>query len=177
MISGFRSAGAQCVIVNGVLGPAGLKTGLLPDARVMICRLRASAGEIERRFIARHGRRDDTGGLPQEVRDEIRLMDQSGFAGACVDTTGVPAGDVPGLVRAACQDWPGFNGRLRSANGQFPSSLARLSAVAALITGPVGGCPRPVPVLPKCLSAGLTAAADSDRSRSRPPQTTQGTSG
>ena len=112
MISGFRSAGAQCVIVNGVLGPAGLKTGLLPDARVTICRLRASAGEIERRFIVRHGRRDDTGGLPQEARDEIRLMDESSFAGACVDTTGVPAGEVPGMVRAACPEWPGFTGRL-----------------------------------------------------------------
>ena len=36
MVSGFRSAGARCVIVNGVLDPAGLDTGLLPDADVTI---------------------------------------------------------------------------------------------------------------------------------------------
>jgi hypothetical protein len=41
VISGFRAAGARCVIVNGVLDPAGLETGLLPDADVTICRLRA----------------------------------------------------------------------------------------------------------------------------------------
>ena len=160
MISSFRSAGAQCVIVNGVLGPAGLKTGLLPDARVMICRLRANAGEIERRFIARHGRRDDTGGLPQEVRDEIRLMDESGFAGACVDTTGVPAGDVPGLVRAACQDWPGFTGRLEEANGQFSVQPGpAIGGRVALITGPVGvgKSTTGFRFYLKCLSAGLTA--------------------
>jgi hypothetical protein len=160
MISSFRSAGAQCVIVNGVLGPAGLKTGLLPDARVTICRLRASAGEVERRFIARHGRPDDTGGLPQEVRDGIRLMDESGFAGACVDTTNVPAGDVPGLVRAACQDWPGFTGRFEEANGQFPVQPGpAIGGRVALITGPVGvgKSTTGFRFYLKCLSAGLTA--------------------
>ena len=77
MVSGFRSAGARCVIVNGVLDPAGLDTALLPDADVTICRLRARGDEVERRLMARHGQRDDTDELLREVRDEIRLMDES----------------------------------------------------------------------------------------------------
>ena len=60
-------------------------------------------------------------------------------AHACVDTTGVAAGDVPGLVRAACQDWPGFTGRLEEANGQFSVQPGpAIGGRVALITGPVG---------------------------------------
>ena len=160
MIPNLRSAGARCVIVNGVLAPAGLETGLLPDARVTICRLRASAGDVERRFLAKLGRRDDTEELLREVRDEVRLMDDSSFADACVDTTGVPASAVPGLVRAACPDWPGFTGRLQGAVGQLP---ARPGSAAggrvALITGPAGVGKSTIGFCfyMTCLSAGLTA--------------------
>jgi hypothetical protein len=35
-------------------------------------------------------------------------MDANGFADVCVDTTGVPAGEVARLVRDRCRDWPGF---------------------------------------------------------------------
>jgi AAA domain len=90
MMANLRSAGAQCVIVNGVISAAGLDTRLLPDARVTICRLRASTDEVERRFAARQGRGDDQGELLREIRDDVRLMDASSFADACVDTT--PAG-------------------------------------------------------------------------------------
>ena len=120
VIRNFRSAGARCVIVNGVLGPAGLATWLLPEARVTVCRLRADADEVQRRFTARDGHRDGMEGLLREVRDDIRRMDESTFADACVDTTGIPAADVPGLVRAACRDWPGFTGRLEEAGDQVP---------------------------------------------------------
>ncbi len=160
MVRNLCSAGAQCVIVNGVLGPAGLETPLLPDASVTICRLRADAGEVERRFIARHGRRDDPGELLQQVRDEIRLMEESSFADACVDTTGVRAGDVPGLVRAACRDWPGFTGRLGDAPGQLPGQPGPgTGGWVALITGPAGVRKSTVGFrfFMKCLSAGLTA--------------------
>ncbi len=160
MISNLGSAGAQCVIVNGVLGPAGLQTGLLPDARVTICRLRASAGDVERRFTARHGVRDDTGELLRAVRDDIRLMDESSFADTCVDTTGVPADAVPGLVRAACKDWPGFTGRLGKATGQFPAQPGPAAGGrVALITGPAGVGKSTIGFrfYMKCLRAGLTA--------------------
>jgi predicted ABC-type ATPase len=160
LIPNLRSAGAQCVIVNGVLGPAGVETRLLPDARVTICRLRASAGDIERRFTARHGRRDDTGKLLQEIRDEIRLMDESSFADASVDTTAVPADRVPGLVRAACKDWPGFTGRLEQAAGQLPVQPGpAVGGRVALITGPAGVGKSTIGFrfYMRCLSAGLTA--------------------
>ena len=87
-------------------------------------------------------------------------MDESSFAGACVDTTGVPAGDVPGLVRAACPDWPGFTGRLEEANGQFPVQPGpAIGGRAALITGPVGvgKSTTGFRFYMKCLSAGLAA--------------------
>lgn len=160
MIPNLRSAGAQCVIVNGVLGPAGLETELLPDAGVTICRLRASASDVEGRFIARHGRGDDMGELLQEIRDEIRLLDESSFADACVDTTGVPVGEVPGLVRAACRDWPGFTGGLEEAAGKVraqpgPATGGRV----ALITGAAGVGKSTIGFrfYMTCLSAGLTA--------------------
>jgi hypothetical protein len=160
MIPNFRWAGARCVIVNGVLGPAGLETGLLPDARVTICRLRARAGEVERRLTARDGRRDGLDELRQQVRDEIRLLDESSFADACVDTTGVQAGDVPGLVRAACPDWPGFTGRLAEDPGQFPARPGPApGGRVALITGPAGVGKSAIGFrfYLRCLSAGLTA--------------------
>ena len=124
VISGFRSAGARYVIVNGVLDAVGLDAALLPDAEVTICRLRADGDEVERRLLARHGPGDDTAWLGPEIRDEIRRLDDSRFADSCVDTTGVPAGDVAGRVRAACPDWPGFTGSLRDAAGQ-PAPFAR----------------------------------------------------
>jgi hypothetical protein len=39
-------------------------------------------------------------------------MDASDFANVCVDTTGVAAADVAGLVRDTCRDWPGFSASL-----------------------------------------------------------------
>ena len=138
------SAGARCAIVNGALGPAGLATGLLPDARVTLCRLRASPGEVERRLTARDGHRDGIGELLREVRDEIRLMDASSFADACVDTTGVPAADVPRLVRAACDGWPGFTGRLGEAGGQVPVPRGPGAGGSRSSPGrPASGSPRP----------------------------------
>jgi hypothetical protein len=159
LIPNFRSAGARCVIANGVLRPVGLETALLPDARVTICRLRAGAAEVERRFTGTLGSRDDAGELLREVRDEIRMMDQSGFADACVDTTGVPAGAVPGLVRAACPEWPGFTGRLEETGGQFPAHPAPApGGRVALITGPpgVGKSTIGFRFYMTCLGAGLT---------------------
>jgi adenylylsulfate kinase-like enzyme len=167
MISGFRSAGARCVIVNGVLDAAGLDTGLLPNAEVTICRLRAGASEVERRLRARDGQRDGPAGVGPEIRDEIRRLDDSRFADACVDTTGVPAGDVAGLVRAACPDWPGFTGDWPGFTEDIEDAagLAALSpgppagGQVALITGPTGVGKSTIGFLSyqRCLQAGLTA--------------------
>jgi hypothetical protein len=139
MIPNFRAAGARCVIVNGVLDSAGLETKMLPDAVVTICRLRADADVVERRYIAKHGQRGVMDEQLQEVRDEIRLMDDSDFADACVDTTDVPASEVPDLIRAACEDWPGFTGKLAEPTGQLPVQRGPVTGGrVVLITGPTG---------------------------------------
>jgi hypothetical protein len=147
---GFRASGAQCLIVNGVLGPEGLRAELLPGADVTICRLRADSEEAERRLIGRRG--SDADGLDEWLRitgDEVRLMDQSSFADAVVDTTGMPVIEVATAVRAACRDWPGFTGELADPHAPGPdvSWSARNDADQGrkpaggrvlLITGPTG---------------------------------------
>jgi adenylylsulfate kinase-like enzyme len=139
IVANFRAAGAQCVIINGVLDPAGLESEFLPEAEVTICRLRARRDEIHRRFTGKHAGRDDIDRLLREIDDEIRLMDHSGFADACVDTTDVPAAEVAARVRAACADWPGFTGDLPATAGQFPVGPNPPAAGrVALITGPTG---------------------------------------
>jgi hypothetical protein len=110
MIGNYRAAGARYLIVNGVVDPVlGVHSDLLPRAALTLCRLRAGRDEVARRFIARHGQRDDMEELLREVRDEADRMDAGNFADACVDTSGVPAARVAGLVRDSCRDWPGFN--------------------------------------------------------------------
>jgi len=160
LVPNFRAAGAQCLIINGVVGPAGLETELLPGAEVSVCRLRARRDEIHRRFTGRHGQSDDMDRMLREVDDEIRQMDQSSFDDACVDTTGVPPGEVAARVRAACADWPGFTGDLPGVAGQFP--VRRHPPVAGhvvLITGPAGVGKSTIGFrfYLSCLNAGLMA--------------------
>jgi predicted ABC-type ATPase len=83
LVPRFRAAGARCVIANGVLGPVReLFPQLMPRAEVTVCRLRADRNE------------------------------RTGSADVCVDTSGIPAARVAGLVRESCRDWPGFSGSL-----------------------------------------------------------------
>jgi len=177
VIPSFRMSGAQCLIANGVLDPAGLQTELIPDADVTICRLRGASEEVVRRFAGKRDPDDDRfAEMLQLTRDEVRLMDQSSFADAVVDTTGRPPAEVAAAVRAACRDWPGFSSEL--AGGQILSSEACSSEVCSsgarssaqdyrplggqvlLITGPTGIGKSTIgfPAYMSCLSAGLTAA-------------------
>jgi hypothetical protein len=138
MISSFRRAHAQCVIVNGA-SVRHLKTRPRRTPAT-ICSLRASAGEIERRFIAGTGA-DDTGGLPQEVRNEIRLMDESGFAGACRHH-GRPAYDAPARSAPRARTGLASPAGLR-ANGQFSVQPGpAIGGRVALITARRGESPR-----------------------------------
>jgi adenylylsulfate kinase-like enzyme len=160
IIPHLRSAGAQCIVVNGVLGPSGLSTDLLPGADVTICRLRADAGVLERRFAGKHGQRGDIDELLHVVRDESRLMDDSSFADACIDTTGVPADQVADLIRAACQDWPGFTGERATAGSECAGPRGPVGGGrVALITGPTGVGKSTIgfAFYLQCLNAGLVA--------------------
>jgi adenylylsulfate kinase-like enzyme len=170
VVSNFSAAGAQCVIVNGILDAAGLQTELLPQADVTICRLRGRSDEIDRRFIARVGNADNIDDLLKQARDEGRLMDQSTFADAVVDTTGRSEAEVAAAVRAACKDWPGFSGDLPSvhvpssgahgpADGRSDHDLRPAGGQVLLITGPTGVGKSTIgfPCYLSCLGAGLTA--------------------
>jgi adenylylsulfate kinase-like enzyme len=161
VIPSFRMSGAQCLIANGVLDPAGLRTGLLPEADVTFCRLRASTDEVERRFAGKHDPDDDgLADMLRQTRDEVRLMDQSSFADAVVDTTGRPAAEVAAAVRAACTDWPGFTGDLPGDQIRPDVSSPDVGGQVLLITGPTGIGKSTIgfPAYMSCLSAGLTAA-------------------
>jgi len=116
LVPRYRAAGACCVIANGVLDPLrGVHSELMPQAVVTVCRLRADADEVARRFTAKHGPGDDLGESLKETLDGADAMDASDFADMCVDTTGVAAAEVAGLVRDSCHDWPGFSGLLPKA--------------------------------------------------------------
>jgi adenylylsulfate kinase-like enzyme len=160
MVGNLRAAGAQCVIINGVLDKTGLESGLLPDAEVTICRLRARRDEIRRRFTGKHQQRDDLDPMLREIDDEIVLMDASTFADACVDTTDVPATDVAARVRAACADWPGFTGDLPAGGARFPvRHHPPAGGRVVLITGPAGVGKSTIGFrfYMNCLSTGVTA--------------------
>jgi hypothetical protein len=88
LTSGYRAAGAQCLIANGVLDPeAGLRGELIPRAEVLVCRLRADGDEVERRFTAKHGPHDGLSAPLERVRADVRAMDRSTFAEAGASRT------------------------------------------------------------------------------------------
>ena len=109
LVRGYRAAGAQCVIANGWLDPGrGLDRELMPQAEVTVCRLRAEPAEVSGRLTGRDG----PGVPPAETACDVEAMDASDVAGVCIDTTGVAADSVAGLVRDSCRGWPGFSGSL-----------------------------------------------------------------
>jgi hypothetical protein len=72
----------------------------------------------------------------------IRCWDESDFADLRVETTGVPASKVPGLVRDSCPDWPGFKDTIRQqAASSCESTYPEVSSAGGrilLICGPTG---------------------------------------
>ena len=100
LVPRYRAAGVCCVISNGVLDAVrGVHSELMSEAKVTVCRLRADADEVARRYIGRQGPGDDLAELLKETLDEADAFDASDFANVCVDTTGVAAAEVAGLVR------------------------------------------------------------------------------
>jgi predicted ABC-type ATPase len=170
VIRNYRTAGAQRVIVNGVVDPAlGVQRDLLGQAQLLVCRLRADPEEVVRRFTARHQR---SGGnlaeAVQRVREECDRMDASAFADVCVETTGVPATDAARLVRERCAGWPGFGGVARDLPAAAPALLVggagseagSAGGRALLLCGPAGVGKSTIgfQLYQRCLRAGLTAA-------------------
>lgn len=113
LIPRYRAAGADCVIVNGCLDPSlGALSELMPQAELTVCRLRADADEVVRRYTVRDQTGDDLSELLAETIAAAEAMDASDFADACVDATGIAVVEVVEIVRGSCSDWPGFNGSL-----------------------------------------------------------------
>jgi shikimate kinase len=165
VIRNSQAAGARCVIVNGVVEPArGVMRDLLGPAAVMVCRLRADPDVVVRRLAGRQPRSSSgEADAMRLVREECDLMDASGFADVCVDTTGVPAAQVPRLVRDGCRGWPGFG---EAAGGPPDAARAGLAGPAVgaggqvlLLCGPAGVGKSTIgfQLYLQCLQAGRTA--------------------
>jgi adenylylsulfate kinase-like enzyme len=164
LIPNYAAASAKCVILSGSVDPvAGVRRELMPDADVTVVRLRADHEEVVRRFLGRGEQWDDLEQIIQEVRDEAEGMDESVFADACVETTGVPAGKVAGLVRDSCRDWPGFSGTLGRQDVPAPAHAYSVATGAdghiLLICGPTGVGKSTIAfrLYVQYLNAGLTA--------------------
>lgn len=142
LILNYAAAGAQCVILAGSIDPAaGVRREVMPEADVTAVRLLADRPEVVRRFLARDEQWEDLDQIIEQVGDEAEGMDRSDFADACVETTGVAVGEVAGLVRDSCPDWPGFSGAL--AQQGWPTGPDAYSQVITdgdilLICGPTG---------------------------------------
>lgn len=108
VVANYRAAGAQCVVVSGVVDPGrGLHAGLAPLAAFTLCRLRAGRDELKRRFLSRGGQ----AGLLEEVLSGAGAMDASDFADACADTSGLRVAEAARLVRERLAGWPILTGR------------------------------------------------------------------
>ena len=132
-----------------------------------MCRLHADQDEVVRRFTGRQRGGGEAGDLVRQVREDCDRMDVSGFAGVCVDTTGVSAAEAARLVRDRCRGWPGF-GLVGEQPGAAPAAPDRPAASEAngsgghvlLLCGPAGVGKSTIgfQLYLRCLRAGLTAA-------------------
>jgi DNA polymerase III delta prime subunit len=133
-VGNFRAAGAGCVVVSGVIDPVrGIDAGLIPRARLTLCRLRGDPADLRRRLAAR-GDPDDR--VDEALREAV-LMDRGDFGDACVDTTGRSVADVLALVRERTGGWP--------AGARPPAGLAdpgspptETPGTVLLLCGPTG---------------------------------------
>jgi adenylylsulfate kinase-like enzyme len=163
VISGFRAAGAWCVVVSGVVDPArGVQADEIPQVALTVCRLRAGPDELRQRFSARGGRAEDIA----EVLREAAEVDASDFADVCIDTSGASVADVAGLVRRRCGGWPDRTGAGRTGAGRSSGLIEperRLRAAAPPIlwicgaTG-VGKSTVGFEIYQRQLRTGMTAA-------------------
>lgn len=99
----FRAAGCDAVVVSGDLGSSpGLSAGTIPGARLTICRLRTSPGELRRRLASRREGPEFVAGA---LRQAEKLNGIS-FADVSVATDGLSVAEVALLVRERCGGWP-----------------------------------------------------------------------
>jgi adenylylsulfate kinase-like enzyme len=131
--SGFRAAGAQCLVVSGIVDDAEeirRHADLLADTALTVCRLRVGHDELRDR-IARRGWQLD---LTEEAVRNATQLDRTDFAGLVVDTAGLAVAEVAARVRDA--GWPG-RVPLRQVPALPPRDAARTGSVPVLwLCGP-----------------------------------------
>jgi adenylylsulfate kinase-like enzyme len=131
--SGFRAAGAQCLVVSGIVDDAEQvrrHADLLPDAALTVCRLRVGHDELRSR-IARRG---SLLHLTEEAVRNATALDRTDFADLVVDTAGLAVPRVAAGVRET--GWPG---RVppREVSGLPPSHAAQAGSAPVLwLCGP-----------------------------------------
>jgi broad-specificity NMP kinase len=102
VVAGYRAAGARCVVVSGVVDPVhGVDAGRIPNAALVLCRLRADGDELARRLVGRHG---DAEWVAQALA-EAEALDASDPGGRCVDTSGRGPAEVVRLVQERTAGW------------------------------------------------------------------------
>ena len=159
VVANFWAAGARCVVVSGVVDAArGVHAGMVPQAAVTVCRLRAGRDELRQRFAGRGGQIDAV----EDVLREADAMDASDFAGVCVDTSALPVAEVARLVRERSGGWPALTGPARSSKAAEPGGHAAATADGPILllcgaTG-VGKSTAGFEVYLRDLRAGFTAA-------------------
>ena len=98
----FAVAGARLLIVSGVVDPVhGPDLGVLGGPRVRVARLRADPDALRARLRRRNGQLRPPRGSPSQDDDAVQfadVLDRSGFADRCIDTTGRSIDEVAGSV-------------------------------------------------------------------------------
>jgi adenylylsulfate kinase-like enzyme len=103
VVAAYQDAGARCVVVSGVIDPAGgVIAGRMPRAAVTVCRLRADDTELARRLVARQGNDQ----MVAAALAEAEALDVAGFGDLCIDTSGLGVAEVVGLLRERLPGWP-----------------------------------------------------------------------
>jgi len=131
VVDTYRSAGARCVIVSGVVDAEhGVDHDQLRDITLTLCRLRSDRIELTRRLAVRGEVQYDL----DAVWREAEALDRGAVVETPIDTTGLTVAEVADRVQQHTGGWPGLRGAASDLLAPTSLSSARVSAGAA---GPV----------------------------------------
>ncbi|OMI40156.1 hypothetical protein [Streptomyces sparsogenes] len=136
----------------------GVHAGLIPDAALTVCRLRAGHDELTRRLLGRAG---STVALADALRN-AEAMDAGDRADGCVDTSGLSVAEVVERVREETGGWPALPTTEKPSRASFPDlspgPSPDLSPDPSPLTSPVP-VPVPAPLTSPAPDAGSASAA------------------
>jgi len=118
VVTAFGHAGADCVIVSGVVHPThGAFHELTPHAALTVCRLHADAAELARRVNERSG-------APVTVSEafaEAEALESNDIGDVRIDTSNRTVADVVSLVHERTNGWRAAERGWSRANDSSPS--------------------------------------------------------